>query len=351
MSAADRHLRVAVAGAAGYVGGELLRLLAGHPRVASLAAFSRSRGGAPLGDVHPALAHLPLGAQPLAEGGPERAAEGADVLFLALPHGDSQRAIDAVLAREPRLVVDLAADFRIRDMALYRQHYGEHAAPSLAPTFVYGLADVLGTRLAGARRIAAPGCFATATLLALHAFAAAGLLDTPPVAVALTGSTGAGASPRPTTHHPVRAHNLFAYAPGGHRHEAEIAEQLREASGRSEERCTLLPHSAPLVRGIHVTATFRPVTTCPDPLALLGEAWAGRRFVHVVDTPPELAAVTGTNHARIHAVARDGGREVVVWCVIDNLVKGAAGQAIQAMNLALEHQEDEGLSFPGLYPC
>ena len=351
MSGADHGLRVAVAGAAGYVGGELLRLLAGHPRVASLAAFSRSRAGERLADVHPVLGNLPIGRQPLEEGGPERAVHGVDVLFLALPHGESQRAIGSVLAGEPPLVIDLAADFRVHDMELYRQHYGEHAAPSLAPTFIYGLADVLGGRLAGARRIAAPGCFATATLLALHAFAVAGLIDAPPVVVALTGSTGSGATPRRTTHHPVRAHNLFAYAPGGHRHEAEIAEQLRQWTGRPELACTLLPHSAPLVRGIHVTATIRPAARCADPLALLHEAWAGRPFVRVVDSPPELAAVVGSNRAWLHAVGRDDGHEIVVFCVVDNLVKGAAGQAIQAMNLALEHQEDEGLRFPGLYPC
>ncbi|RMF71688.1 MAG: N-acetyl-gamma-glutamyl-phosphate reductase, partial [Acidobacteria bacterium] len=266
-------------------------------------------------------------------------------------HGESQQVAEGVLAADPPLVIDLAADFRVHDRALYERFYGEHGAWPLVESFTYGLADVHGGRLAGARRIAAPGCFATATLLALHPLAAAGLLAEPPVAVALTGSTGSGTTPRRTTHHPLRAHNLFAYAAAGHRHEAEIVEQLRVAAGRDALGAVLLTHSAPLVRGIHVTATVTPARACPDPLALLREAWAGRPFVRVLDAPPELAAVVGTNFAHVHAVARDGGARVVVFAAIDNLVKGAAGQAVQAMNLALGLDEAAGLGFAGIYPC
>ena len=351
MAGADGGLRVGIAGAAGFVGGELLRLLAAHPRVGTLRALSRSAAGRPLGEVHPALAHTRLAAQRFEEGGPEDLAAGVDVLFLALAHGESQRAIEGVLAADPPLVIDLAADFRVQDRALYRRFYGEHAAWPVVETFTYGLADAAGSRLAGVRRIAAPGCFATATLLALHPLAAAGLLDEPPVAVALTGSSGSGAAPRRTTHHPLRAHNLFAYAAEGHRHEAEIIGQVRRTAGRGDLDVTLLAHSAPLVRGIHVTAAIRPARPCADPLALLRETWAGRPFVRVLDAPPELAAVVGTNFAHVHAVARDGGARVVVYAAIDNLVKGAAGQAVQAMNLALGLDEGAGLGFAGIYPC
>jgi N-acetyl-gamma-glutamyl-phosphate reductase common form len=227
-------------------------------------------------------------------------------------------------------VIDLAQDFR------------------LDPSWVYALCDPPGLALAGARRIAAPGCFATATQLAIYPLASR--LEGVPASYAITGSSGSGATPKRTTHHPVRAHNLFAYGLEGHRHEAEIAAQLTRWAGRPAS-CLLLPHSGPFVRGIHATIRARVADPVADPLALYRAAYAGRPFVRVVDAPPELSAVVGTNFAHVHAVARDGGREVIATCVIDNLVKGAAGQAIQAMNLALGFDETEGLAFPGIYPC
>ncbi|HHQ49618.1 MAG TPA: N-acetyl-gamma-glutamyl-phosphate reductase, partial [Acidobacteria bacterium] len=204
------ELRAAVLGAAGYAGGELLRLLLGHPAVGEVRAFSASHAGRPLDAAHPALAHLPEGRFEAPD--PAAAASWADVLFLALPHGRSQGVMAEILAADPALVIDLAADFRIDDDALYRRHYGEHAAPELRSRFVYALADVLGPRLEGRRRLAVPGCFATAALLGLWPLAAAGLMETPPVVFAVTGSTGSGAVPGEKTHHPARANNFFAYA-------------------------------------------------------------------------------------------------------------------------------------------
>jgi N-acetyl-gamma-glutamyl-phosphate reductase len=318
-----RDLRVAVIGAAGYVGGETLRLLHQHPRVGSIAAVSRSQPGKPLAQVHPALAHV------AAATFVDRF-DGADVVFFALGHGESTRELPGWLAGGDPIVVDLAQDFR------------------LDPAWVYALCDPPGLAIAGKRRIAAPGCFATATQLALYPIATR--LAEVPSCYAITGSSGAGAAPKRTTHHPVRAHNLFAYGLEGHRHEAEIAAQLTRWAGRPSS-CVLLPHSGPFVRGIHATIRARVAEPLADPLALYREAYAGRPFVRVTDAPPELSAVVGTNFAHVHAVARDGGREVIATCVIDNLVKGAAGQAIQAMNLALGFPETEGLAFPGVYPC
>jgi N-acetyl-gamma-glutamyl-phosphate reductase common form len=345
---ASEALKVAVLGASGYVGGELLRLLAPHPNVAALRAFSASRAGKSWSDVHPALAHARAGvfeAPALGE-----AARWADVIFLALPHGQSQALIAPLLEAQPRLVIDTAADFRVRDRALYEAFYGEHAAFELTERFVYGLADTLGTELSGARRIAAPGCFATATLLALYPLARAELLAGNPISFAVTGSSGAGAEPKRTTHHPVRAHNFFAYALDGHRHEAEIADQLRRWTG-ARERCTLVTHSAPLVRGIHATVHARLQRPLADPLALYRAAYDAKPFMRVLEQPPELAAVVGTNFAHLHVRARAGGNELLVTCAIDNLVKGGAGQAVQAMNLALGLPEAAGLTFGGLYPC
>ncbi len=342
-------LHAAVLGASGYVGGELLRLLWGHPEVSQLRAFSASGAGKAWGDVHPALAHLPPARFEAADAG--TAAAWADVLFLALPHGSSQSAMAEIEAAGPRLVIDTAADFRLHDRSLAEATYGPHADFDLVASFRYGLADVEGTALAGAGRIAAPGCFATAALLALWPLARAGGFSEAPVCVAATGSSGSGAEPKPATHHPRRANNFFAYGVAGHRHEAELSERLCGWTGHDDARCTLVTQSAPLVRGIHACLHARPASPLPDPLAVLREAYAGKRFVRVLDRPPELAAVLATNFAHLHAVARDGGREVIVLVALDNLVKGAAGQAVQCANLALELDEGAGLGFPGVSPC
>jgi N-acetyl-gamma-glutamyl-phosphate reductase common form len=348
--AGSDDLKAAVFGASGYVGGELLRLLAAHPAVGSVRAFSESRAGAPWSEVHPAMLHAASAGSfepPDAAG----AARWADALFLALPHGRSQLLAAEFEAGGARLVIDTAADFRLRDLAVAEAHYGPHACPERLAEWTYGLADVVGAGLAGARRIAAPGCFATATLLALWPLARAGVLAEPPACFAVTGSSGAGAEPKRTTHHPVRAHNFFGYSLAGHRHEAEVTEQLRGCTGTPTVSCSLLTHSAPLVRGIHATLRARLSRPLADPAALLAGAYAGRPFVRVLAAPPELAAVVGTNFAHLHATARDGGREVLVVAAIDNLVKGAAGQAVQGMNLALGLEETAGLTFAGMYPC
>ena len=317
-----RDLRVAVIGAAGYVGGEVLRLILQHPRVGAVAAVSRSQPGRRLAEVHPALAHATDATFV------ERHA-AADVVFLALGHGESTREVPELLATQDPVVIDLAQDFR------------------LDPSWVYALCDPPGLALAGARRIAAPGCFATATQLAIYPLASR--LEGVPASYAITGSSGSGATPKRTTHHPVRAHNLFAYGLEGHRHEAEIAAQMTRWAGRPAS-CLLLPHSGPFVRGIHATIRARVADPVADPLALYRAAYAGRPFVRVVDAPPELSAVVGTNFAHVHAVARDGGREVIATCVIDNLVKGAAGQAIQAFNIVHGLPETAGLTQLPLAP-
>jgi len=213
------------------------------------------------------------------------------------------------------------------------------------------LADVLGQKLHGAAAIAAPGCFATAAQLALYPLRGQALA-VPPSLFAVTGSSGAGALPKPTTHHPARAHNLFAYSVFGHRHEGEILEQWRGWTGNTAAAMRLMTHSGPFVRGIHLTlhATLAEPLPVGAAARLLADAWAGRPCVRVVADPPQLTHAVGTNLAITAAAQSVDGREVQVFVVLDNLVKGAGGQAIQAMNLALGLDEVAGLGAAPVFP-
>jgi N-acetyl-gamma-glutamyl-phosphate reductase common form len=338
-------VKVRVVGGAGYVAGELLRILISHPAVVELRAFSRSGAGRAAGDVHPALAGRTALAFEAAT--PAEAARGADVVFLALEHGESSRVMREVLDAAPGRVIDLAADFRVHDPALHERYYGAHRDPELAPTFTYALADVLGTELAGCRRLAVPGCFATAAALALRPLARLGAA---PVAFAVTGSSGAGARLCATAHHPARAHNLFAYSSLAHRHEAEILEQWRRWTGAGDAAVRLLAHAGPFVRGIYLTLHARLAEPADVP-ALFRRAYGARPFVRLVDGPPELTHAAGTNTALIHVAATADRREIAVHVAIDNLIKGAAGQAVQAMNLSLGLDERAGLDGAAIFPC
>jgi N-acetyl-gamma-glutamyl-phosphate reductase len=344
-------MKVAVVGAAGYAGGELLRLLLQHPEVSECLATSRSQAGKTLADVHPALAGVNDARFSGSTAGD--AARGRDVVFLCLEHGESSRVAGEVFDAGPGMVVDLAADFRLRDQRLHEQYYGAHPAPDLVARFTYGLADVAGRALCGAKAIAAPGCFATAAQLALYPLARAGL-DVTPSLFAVTGSSGAGVQPKPTTHHPMRAHNLFAYSPLGHRHEAEVLQGWRGWTGRPDAAARLMTHAGPFVRGIYLTLHAYLATTLGADGAAAGlyrDAYRERPFVRVLDAPPELTHAVGTNFALLHAVQSADGREIQVSVAIDNLIKGAGGQAVQAMNLALGIDERAGLTAAGIYPC
>jgi N-acetyl-gamma-glutamyl-phosphate reductase len=349
-------MKVAVVGGAGYAAGELLRLLLQHPQVTECVVTSRSQAGKPIGEVHPALAPIATGR--FAGTTPGEAAKGQDVVFLALEHGESSRVAGEVFEAGPGLVVDLAADFRVQDLRSYERYYGAHPAPALVGRFRYGLADVVGSALQGASAVAAPGCFATAAQLALYPLARAGL-DVTPSLFAVTGSSGAGSQPKATTHHPGRANNLFAYSVLSHRHEAEILQGWRQWVGRPDAAVRLLAHSGPFVRGIYLTLhAFLPVESAvtggaPGTVAArwFRDAYADRPFIRVLDAPPELTHVVGTNYALIHATDSADGRELQVSVAIDNLVKGAGGQAIQAMNLALGIDECAGLTATAAFPC
>ncbi len=342
-------MKVAVVGAAGYVGGELLRVLLAHPEVSEVVATSRSQAGKPVAEVHPGLAELTDAR--FAGLAADEAARGRDVVFLALEHGESSRLAGEVFEAGPGLVVDLAADFRVRDLRLYERYYGPHPAPEFVTRFEYGLADVRGTSLHGATAIAAPGCFATAAQLALYPLRDAGIVGVPAL-FGVTGSSGAGVHPRPTTHHPARAHNLFAYSVLNHRHDAEVLQAWRGWRGDAAAVARLMTHSGPFVRGIHLTLhAVLGGDGAARVTGLYSAAYADRPFVRLTEVPPELTHAVGTNTALVHATGSAETGEVQVMVALDNLVKGAGGQAVQAMNLALGLDEAAGLRLAAPFPC
>lgn len=343
-------MRVAVIGAAGYAGGELLRIVLQHPEVRECVATSRSQAGKPIAASHPGLALLTEAR--FSGASAAEAAAHADVVFLALEHGQSSQLMGELIDAGPGLVVDLAADFRIRDGLLHERYYGVHTAPALVHRFRYALADVLGPKLRGSTALAVPGCFATAAQLALYPIASLRLSAVPSV-YAVTGSSGAGIQPKATTHHPARAHNLFAYSVMSHRHEGEIVEQWRQWTGEPGGSARLMAHSGPFVRGIYATmhATLAEPAAAGTIAQRYRDAFAGRPFVRVLEQPPELTHAVGTNLALLHPAVSEDGREIQVTVAVDNLIKGAGGQAVQAMNLALGLDETAGLRLAGMFPC
>lgn len=357
-------VRVALFGTAGYVGGELCRLLFGHPGVEVTRAASRSHAGQRLDHVH---RHL-RGATDLTftADDPTDLARDVDVVFLALTHKESLAAVTALRARldapDAPVVIDMSGSFRLADPARYGEAYAhEHSAPDLLPTFVYAIPELAPKgALAGARRISSPGCFATAAALCAAPLARSGRVRGTIVLNGVTGASGSGAQPKDTTHFPMRDGNFKAYRVLAHQHEPEVQQTVDRyaASGSClgpgsppvKAPIVLTTHSGPFTRGIYMTATAELASSddAPGVEAEFRRAYEGARFVRLTDEPPELKGLVGTNFTDLHVATR--GRHVVVTAALDNLMKGAAGQGVQAMNLALGLPEDAGLGFLGFTP-
>lgn len=334
--------RVAVVGAAGYAGGELIRLLSGHRGVELASVHARDRDGAALAGELPHLAPLGLS---FSNGEPGE----VEVAFLALPHGASAPFASRLLDRGVT-VVDIGADFRLRDADAYATWYGAvHPAPQLLAGAVYGLTEWSRDALRGATLIANPGCYPTAALLALLPFARAGLLRGEVIVDAKSGISGAGRGAGADYLFTELTESTRAYALDGHRHRPEIEQGLAQAG--ASVPVTFVPHLVPQSRGILATCYLSVADDLDDDAigGLLHAAYDAAPFVHVTDAPPATKQVTGSNHAFIHG-RRVGPRRAVVISVIDNLGKGAAGQAIQNMNVALGLDETAGLGGLGLHP-
>ncbi len=351
----DARIPAVVLGGSGYVAGELLRLVAGHPRLAVAAAVSTSQAGEPVDAAFPHLAGvLPAGLR-FSDGGAlaPLLAPGRDVaVFAATPHGATAALLDGVLAQAEAAAarahaVDLSADFRFSDPARFASIYGRpHGAPARCASFACAVPEHVEG--APAPHAAQPGCFTTAAVLAAYPLLALGIADDGVFVSAVTGSSGSGRTPVPGTHHPERSGNIVAYAPLAHRHEAEMRALLARARGGIEPEVEFVPHSGPYVRGIHATVRLSLADALPAE-ALVEQVtrfYRGSPFVTVSLEPPRLNEVVGTNRCRLGVAAR--GRTAVVTSVIDNLVKGAAGGAVQWMNRLLGLPDETGLVLAGL---
>lgn len=336
--ASGRDTRVAVVGASGYAGTELLRLLAGHPELQVHRAVAATRAGTPvapsLAGAYPTLRYDAVDPQALVD---------FDVVFLALPNGEAQHLVPA-LTGSAKVVVDLSADFRLKDPASYPTWYGApHGAPGLLAEAVYGLPELTREELRGARLVAAAGCYPTAAAIALAPFR--DLISGGVIVDAASGVSGAGSAPSERLQFGNVDGGFSAYGLISHRHTPEMEQVLGH-------EVLFTPHLAPMSRGLLATCYARPSSplTTSDAMGRLHEAYDEEPFVVVTEEPPSTKATAGSNSAHVTACVDGRTGWLVVLSALDNLVKGAAGQAIQCANLALGLDEAEGLPRCGVFP-
>ena len=340
-------MRVGIVGGSGYTGGELLRLLLRHPKVEVAQVTSDSMAGKPIGRAHPNLRKVTdLTFTPHSD------LEPCDLLFLAMPHGRSMGRMSQFLVRAGK-VIDLSADFRLKDPALYREYYGvEHPRPDLLAQSVYGLPELHRQAIRQATLVSGPGCIATAAILAIHPLAKAGVIDPERLVVdAKTGSSAGGVDGGTASQHPERSGVMRIYAPVGHRHTAEIEQE-------TGVKVALSCHAVEAVRGILATchAFLQDSVTSKDLWRVYREAYHGEPFVRIVTEPaglyryPEPKILAGTNFCDVGFALDAHANRVVAVAALDNLMKGAAGTAVQCMNLVAGYPETMGLDFLGLHP-
>ena len=357
--------RIAIIGASGFTGAELLRLCAGHPGFEVAVATGETQAGTAVADLYPSLAaHYPNLTYSPAD---PAAVDGCDVVFLGLPHGASQALVPELLDRVGH-VIDLAADFRLRDAALYPAWYGEdHEVPHLLDEAVYGLPELFRAGLPGARLVAAAGCYPTAASLALAPFMRAGAIHPDGIVVdAASGVSGAGRPPKPNTTFCAVDEDYSAYGLAGgpdgsglgHRHTPEIEQVLATAADGSPVVAAgvsvlFTPHLAPMNRGVLASCYARPVDGGLDTdaaMAILSDFYADEAFVVTDERSPSTKATLGSNAAHLTARVDPRTGLLLTICAIDNLVKGASGQAVQCANAVLGLDEATGLTTIGLCP-
>lgn len=341
-----KKIKASIVGGSGYGGSELLRFLLYHPNVEIISVTSRTHVGQKVCSVHKNLAKLTD--LKFEEIDIEEIAKKSDVVFFAMPHGIAMDLIPKIIKKTK--IIDLSGDFRLKNSKDYKEYYNfEHKFPNLLDKFVYGLTEINRNLIKKSDYVACPGCFPTGALLALIPLAKKGLLPDYIVIDSKTGSSGSGSTPSAATHHPARANNIKAYKILSHQHEPEIQQELKKINN-SDLSISFVAHSVPTVRGIFTTVHFsskKPIRN-NDLREIFTSYYKDSFFVRIVDDSPENSFVCGTNFADIGIFAK--GNKVIVMSAIDNLVKGAAGQAIQNMNLMFGLDEKTGLEFSGMNP-
>jgi len=344
-----RKINVGIIGGAGYTGSELIRLLLFHPRVNLVFVTSRRYTGIKVSEVNRFLTGLTelkfldpdIGKLP----------QDIECIFIATPHGTSMSLIPAIIKRMPGIkIIDLSGDFRLKNALIYKQYYGkEHKASDLLGKFVYGIPELNRDAIRKAQYVANPGCFATGIIFAAYPLFSAGVVSREISVVAVTGSSGSGESPRDVTHHPVRAKNFKCYKILEHQHLPEIERFFKEKFLNWDYEIGFIPQSGPFVRGIFTTVSLYNEDITGNMLKKsFEEVYKKERFVRIVKGSPEITMVYANNYVELSFAYRKNF--VVTMSAIDNLVRGASGQAIQNMNIMFGFDEDEGLRFPGIRP-
>ena len=341
-------IKVGIVGGTGYTGVELLRLLASHPNAELTAITSRSEKGKPVSALFPNL----RGIVDLVFTEPTVAnLKGCDVVFFATPHGVAQSLVPEILAADIR-VIDLSADFRIRDIDIWEQWYGQqHAAPNLVADAVYGLPEFNRSHIAGAKLVACPGCYPTSVQLGLKPLLENGAINVSNIiANSASGVSGAGKQANVANLLSEISDSFKAYGASGHRHQPEIEQGLADMAGEPVG-LTFVPHLLPIIRGIHTTL-YVDLKQDIDVQALFEQHYANEPFVDVLEpnSYPETRTVRGSNSCRIALHRPGNGNKLVILVVEDNLTKGASGQAVQCMNIMFGLDETAGLSAPALMP-
>ncbi len=346
-------MKVGIIGASGYVGGELLRILLQHPMVNISFATSRQYAGEYIFRLHPNLKGLTQ--MRFSDGDPVSLASKVDIVFLALPHGVSMKIVPRIVELGVR-IIDMSADFRLKDPEVYKKWYGiEHKAPDLLNKFVYGLPELHRDELKNAHYIAVPGCIATASILSLAPLAKFGLMNNIVVIDAKVGSSGSGSKLSLASHFSERFGVVRPYKPIGHRHTAEIEQELKTVSGK-EYKIALSAHAVNMVRGILTTSYVLNQATEQMVWKAYRSMYQDEPFIRFIKDHkglykyPDPKIVIGSNFIDIGFEIDRHVDRVVVMGAIDNLIKGAAGNAVQSMNIMLGFKENEGLITAALHP-
>ncbi|MFH1820833.1 MAG: N-acetyl-gamma-glutamyl-phosphate reductase [Methanobacteriota archaeon] len=340
-------VKVAVVGAAGYTGSELFRLLANHRGVNLIGAYGSKSAGKRISEINPNL--LNIIDMKIEEPHYDKIGKEADLVFMATPHGLAMKFVPKLLKGGAK-VIDLSADYRFDDVKVFEKHYVKHESPDLKR--VYGLPELHRAKIKRANLVANPGCFPTAAILSLAPLIKRDLIDLDHIIIdAKTGTSGAGATPSETTHHPIAGANVLAYSATTHRHVPEIDQELSKLAG-AKVKANFTPHLLPIIRGIFSTAHVflkKPMEK-NDILEIYRDFYTKEPFVRIREELPQINFVVGSNYCDIGMELDENGRRVVVVATIDNLIKGASGQAVQNMNIILGFDETEALKSPGLRP-